>query len=505
MPQIHPRARHDASPACHVAVCFYGMLTRFHVSGGLGIPRVSTASRDVELNQRLTRDVAYPSFVRRIVQPNPQCSFDTFVHTWEAKASGFIEQLYRPRAAAYGELEGVHISLPGSAGWPHSATPRMWASVEKLLALKSEAEAARGTRYDWVLITRFDVAWGADLTLQLNPNLFYVANWCYSDQRDGRLAALPAEHAASGRTCLPLADPDGRNGGVPFNDPGRVGVPDYYFLASSELIDRAFLNLTAELEAGVFRATYGGSSNHKVAGGRLKQLGLLKPGAEGRLGRQLYHQHDVAILRAGNDASGIDSRFDCLAGQRHGAQVEQPQGQRQRRPERRNRTRPVSYRFASPEQEARMLPKVIANAKRWQGDTFGPTLLSTSWRGADGQPYGRESLDELQRPALFSRCFANRSFCLCEPSSWSRSILIPPMHPGQQRPPLTPAMAARPPKGDPLLRSTLRASARALPGVRVGTATLVALACVFLFVFGAVSTAVVLLSVSTARQLSGAG
>ena len=101
----------------HVAVCIFGLLPqiRKRTNLELGVANVSIASPTAEL---LLRDYCYPTFVEHVLRANPHSQVDVFVQNNEASREQLVRELYRPRAAAFGE-DGLpaNISLPGQNGW----------------------------------------------------------------------------------------------------------------------------------------------------------------------------------------------------------------------------------------------------------------------------------------------------------------------------------------------------------------------------------------------------
>ena len=249
----------SAASSCRVAVAFFGMLAR---------ASISKSSED----WFVTREVALPSFVSRVIHNNPSCHFDIFLHTWNESHRRMLNKALQPRSAAYGPIPGRHISpaLP-SLGW--AGSPAMFASIEAVLELKrvrtqdhrwslrltfmcahvtprwmckcsQDAERADGVAYSWVMCTRLDTLWLSPFSFEmLNPHLFYLANNCdYQHSWDHSGSSLEGN-------CADLRQ-------------HVTTMPDFYFAASSSLMDRVFINLTRDIEHHCFTATYEQASNH---------------------------------------------------------------------------------------------------------------------------------------------------------------------------------------------------------------------------------------------------
>ncbi|KAL1521868.1 hypothetical protein AB1Y20_021519 [Prymnesium parvum] len=237
-----------------LAVCLFGALARFDDARGAH-----------HANLWLTRAVVRPSLHDRVIRANGGWRADVFVHSWQSALAPFIERTFRPLRSEYGVRED------GRTG--------MFLSIERVLLLRQQAEEERSL-YDWVLLTRLDVVWMRRLPLHaLNSSLFYVANWCVTTGSPRTAARAPSASCRSLETFAP--------------DTHQVdGVPDYYFLANPQMVDRVFMGMTGDLLRGALRPTPRSCCNHAILAGRLKQLGLWD-----RIGRALYHHMDLENLR----------------------------------------------------------------------------------------------------------------------------------------------------------------------------------------------------------------
>ena len=152
---------------CRVAAGFFGALARYWKAA---------STEDLWL----TLQLAQPSFIERIVRSNPVCTFDVFLHTWNSQFEKPLMQTFRPRAAAFGALPGRNVSKAAPyLGWPGSSTPAMWASIQRVLELKREAELQDGLLYTWVLLLRSDILWMARFSFDvLNDGLLYLGHAC---------------------------------------------------------------------------------------------------------------------------------------------------------------------------------------------------------------------------------------------------------------------------------------------------------------------------------------
>ncbi len=361
--ELPPNTLRTTSPPS-VAVCFFGMLARYKKIKPTSCRQYDAKSSECAEDVWLTRELAQPSFVARVVRANPQMAFDVFLHTWSVAAEPIVRRYFRPRAAAFGPaaLGGRSVSPADMLfGWPRDTSPGMWASIEIVLDLKRQIERQRGAAYTWVLLTRPDLMWLSDFRFaSLNPELLYMANVCV----EAREAPEPpvtrspppppqppppprAQHHPGATTralrsdwhlplpwrsrspppssLSPLPPPPLRAPPPPPpplpctapphpSDYSRVGgcqpralrpsktyAPDWYFAGASALIDLVFHNLTWDIERYCFAASFAMSSNHKVC---------CLIGAACRQCSSSSNQHAISIQSAFNQHA---SHRGCLS------------------------------------------------------------------------------------------------------------------------------------------------------------------------------------------------
>ena len=274
------------APKRRVAACIFGLLPRYHFTGShveQGTLAVTTAFKADKAEhdfsaERLLQAIVVPSFDQYLVKPNAaEFQVDVFVHNGEARRRSLLLDAWNPQALHVGD-EGIdrQVSLPGTNGWPGGATPRMFASIESVLRLKSAAERAQGALYDLVVLMRSDVVWYTPFRFSLlNASYLHIARWC--DVPRSAAALHTSLHTSPCRPMAPHAD--------------AAGVPDFFFAGGSAIIDRVFANLSLDFEANRFRRT-SSSVNHAVVAGRLIALGLWRS-----VRRYLIHGFDVQLLR----------------------------------------------------------------------------------------------------------------------------------------------------------------------------------------------------------------
>ena len=281
-----------------IAVCMFGKLPTNRAPD----PNLhGSRYQEMKKAQAVMETMTFPTQFERIIRRNrghgqKSGVVDVFVHTWATDPSDeeLIRRLYQPKKALFGlgDRNRTRMAHSGSA---------MFASIQLVTRLKRLAELEQGWQYDWVLYMRYDTVWLSDFVFaELNPRLFYVANWCVF-QPD----VLPRKIAgATPRVCFPfdqLFDPSGCQ---------TNGVPDYYFAANSSLADAVFEDIQDAKDAQRFEPRYQGCCcNHAVMNGRLRGLGLWN---EQTMGRYLMHHVDVDIVRSEGSLRALEpARYDC--------------------------------------------------------------------------------------------------------------------------------------------------------------------------------------------------
>ena len=129
--------------------------------------------------------ISHYSYMKRIIEANPKCEFDVFVHTWSTGNEDKIIQLYNPKTIEAEEqrqfnLKGFGASGDGSGTCENYRFRNFsnWYSKYRSLKLKHEYEAENSFKYDWVLQTRFDVWYATPLVFtDYDLDKFYVFNW----------------------------------------------------------------------------------------------------------------------------------------------------------------------------------------------------------------------------------------------------------------------------------------------------------------------------------------
>ena len=109
--------------------------------------------------------VAVPYFEKNIINYGDN-EVDVFFHTWSAEAEEDLVKLYNPKRYTVQKQIDFDLIEQGYEKKVHSHVPRhlhsimsRWHSNREVLWLKEEYEAQNDFKYDYVMTTRFDVAW----------------------------------------------------------------------------------------------------------------------------------------------------------------------------------------------------------------------------------------------------------------------------------------------------------------------------------------------------------
>ena len=153
-----------------VAVCFYGL-----VGGGNNFQK-SHRWMNVEDSESFCA-IGHRHYKEHIFDKNDE--IDVFVHTWSTDRQEEIQELYNPVSAVYEQ----QIAFPNRPKYQHKQTDRKvwggysrWYSTKSVVDLKKQYEKTHNFTYDWVMLTRFDIAFMAPLQFdQYNMNNFYAS------------------------------------------------------------------------------------------------------------------------------------------------------------------------------------------------------------------------------------------------------------------------------------------------------------------------------------------
>tara|TARA_R110000851_G_scaffold268574_2_gene421316 strand:- start:368 stop:880 length:513 start_codon:yes stop_codon:yes gene_type:complete len=145
--------------------------------------------------------------------------------------------------------------------------------MKKSIELKSEYEIENGFKYDFVINSRFDIAWQTDVDFSnFNSDSFYVGNWNRRYSLDGKDIKNRLYYNQN-RTPEQYIE---KLVGYPHNDEGFI---DQWFFANSDNMNKfstLFDNIIEYDKLGNETHDHENSiSNHRLAHHHLKQIGLI--------------------------------------------------------------------------------------------------------------------------------------------------------------------------------------------------------------------------------------
>ena len=147
-----------------IALCFYGLLggTQGHAGDRIG------SSLDV-LNK------AFPHYKEHILDKN---DVDVFIHSWDVDLQEEIITKYSPKLSKFEPSANFEIPPPLENTQRVQNVCCRWYSCKEVNELKSQYEKDNNFVYDFVMLSRQDIAWQIDIDFnQLDNNYFYVAEW----------------------------------------------------------------------------------------------------------------------------------------------------------------------------------------------------------------------------------------------------------------------------------------------------------------------------------------
>ena len=158
-----------------IAYCLYGLAGGAKGKGGKG--------PDPDVFR-----LGYIHAKKHILDINP--NIDVFMHTWSVEYEQELMNLYNP--VKYRFQPQLYFDVPRFIERGRSSKDKIddllngyysrWNSVKKAIGLKREHEISENFTYDFVMITRFDLAWQKDLIFnELNAENFYACHICKYD------------------------------------------------------------------------------------------------------------------------------------------------------------------------------------------------------------------------------------------------------------------------------------------------------------------------------------
>lgn len=212
-------------------------------------------------------------YTNNFILPN---NADVFIHSWSTSYENEVNTLYKPVSSLYEnpmifnkpkfidyikDIVTLIKNKPRELNRINNIYSR-WYSLYKVIELVREQELIQGFKYDYVMVTRFDMSLLSLIECsKLENGKFYTADWVGGRDEKGNI--IP-ENLLHNNKKVNFT----YKKGFPTDD---EGILDFWFISSSELISK-FSEIHFELESLMIG---NGMSNHKIALQKLKNLGLL--------------------------------------------------------------------------------------------------------------------------------------------------------------------------------------------------------------------------------------
>lgn len=172
-----------------IALCFYGLL------GG-----TKGKAGDRQGSSLNVLNLAYPHYKKHILDIN---DVDVFIHSWDTDLEGEITKKYSPKLSKFEPTLNFPINKPLKDTQRVQNHFSRWYSCKEVTKLKSKYEKDNNFKYDFVMLSRQDIAWQTNVSFaDLDPNYFYVANW--REQFKGHRKGYPGGHGGYARSLQDL-------------------------------------------------------------------------------------------------------------------------------------------------------------------------------------------------------------------------------------------------------------------------------------------------------------
>ncbi len=249
-----------------VAFCLHGI-----VGGALGKGGEGPGDKILRLGHEYNQN--------RIFRHNTDV--DVFIHTWSVDMQDQIRKYYKPVAMHAQEqlyfdtskLLKVDKREPNRINNHYSK----WYSTQQVLKLRQDYERKTGTKYDCVMLSRFDIAWQKDILFDNhNMKFLYFPHLCmYKHNKTKKRIGHPVKYWEN-RESINLADYSHYHVGWPHRV-GSWGFWDCWFFSKPSIMDQfgqMFDNLDTYVAEN--KQLRRGISHHSLIEIHLAKIELLK-------------------------------------------------------------------------------------------------------------------------------------------------------------------------------------------------------------------------------------
>jgi len=156
--------------------------------------------------------IAYKHYQKHILDKN---DVDVFIHSWSVNLEKELKEIYKPQKSIFQKQKRFAWFDRRNNDEKHRACSR-WYGSKKTIELKKEYEIENGFVYDWVMVSRLDLAFFTDVIFnRYDPGYFYASHWNdVPNLKIGRLQANMENHYEG------------------------TGFLDLWFFSNSEMMDK---------------------------------------------------------------------------------------------------------------------------------------------------------------------------------------------------------------------------------------------------------------------------
>ena len=136
--------------------------------------------------------IAYEHYKKHIFDKN---NVDVFIHSWSIDLEQELKEIYKFKKSIFQKQKRFAWLDRRNNDQKHRAYSR-WYSSKKTIELKREYEIEKGFVYDWVMVSRLDLAFFTDVIFDTyDPDYFYASHWNDAvNPKVGRLQANRENH-----------------------------------------------------------------------------------------------------------------------------------------------------------------------------------------------------------------------------------------------------------------------------------------------------------------------
>lgn len=221
-----------------IAICLYGT-----IGGTVGKAGDKNGSK-LDVFQH-----AFPHYKKFILDKN---DVDVFIHSWDTDIKDDVVENYNPKTFEF--QEQIKFEIPDHIENNQRTQNHFsrWYSCKKVLSFKKTYENKNNFEYDFVMLTRQDIAWQKTVDFSMYDNqYFYVPKWYHYN------------------TSVPMGYPNGEY---------NKSLQDICFFSNSSYMNQIseiydniseFHNENSELSG------YKGISNHRLLYYKLLKMGII--------------------------------------------------------------------------------------------------------------------------------------------------------------------------------------------------------------------------------------